>query len=988
MATDTRSSELEEIWSLFAQEGAENLTLAEETLLTLEQDLEDTEQIKILFRALHSFKGGARMMGMAVVESLAHHAEDLVALVRDDGVSLQLDMINLLLTVVDRLRSMLDHIVSTRQDVHPDQAEGLIADLQKMVAQDFAAEKNRPEQNEIVAVPVATEPIAAAVEASVEKIAAADDSNSGLPDAPNNLADFLKQTEANLSQLHSALEAFANGASDALTQIHRIANELKTAAERLNYHRLVAVLDALETETQSNPRANMTGTEDRLLRLKKVELEIFEELTHIQDQANLPQVPEQSDWTDIAWLFRRWNAERVYADLARLSEIANVLDQLLQRFTVESSISRESEKLADEATVHLKAIYHTCIFYHLDQAMYVSLALEDLYGRSAQGELTVNEALTRLTRAYVTNLGGAIDAIREGETPDLGEFPKLIEQVQNFMYLHIDGPVFQVSRNVLDVLKLPDEFKQAMTPETMAKFSQALQAGEHFYTVLADLERDEALGAAFLEWAHSDGIRLMTNISVYRSNRILFNFLLATSLSREDLLASLVKMDAELQYLTLEECTVRENLELEQKQSDQSGQSTPIAMEATNHARADISNSVIEEIGDALGALLADHATLRRIAQRLADQDLIDLTLRIAQNANGDWALARHELAHTMSAWTEDIASLNRIENQVSVTLDRLQEATRSLRLVLAAELLDPLRRMVHEVAQRQGKLIDLDLQGGELELDRGAIETLSEVVHRLVWFAVTQGIENVERRRTANKPTAGRVLVKVIKHEDHAQVVIEDDGCGLNREMILQRARELGWVNDGDTHADELDYVLRPGFGLIGNENGAEGIDLAVLYATLRARHGRLTVSSVPGQKTRFIIQLPLDMAVLDGMIVRAGEVRYIVPVNSIRRIVKADAANLVTTSADGCHTLLRSEGELVPVHALSGSVSTNDTQHLMMVVDGEQGQTALLIDELLGRQQVLVHPLQGQLANVQDASGCVLLGEGEVGLVLNMRF
>jgi two-component system chemotaxis sensor kinase CheA len=1082
MANMKRSAELDEIWSLFAQESKENLASAEEALLKLAQTPGEMEQVKALFRAVHSFKGGARMMGLGVVESLAHHAEDLIALVRDDGVALQSEMIDLLLNVLDRLRAMLDQVVTEGHDVEPDQAAGLIENLQEMIAPNQPTAESKPLHDSVAPVAQAqpdetlavagsatdvrvTEPADTSAETTGETPALADgtgaarlaepadasaeltgetpppdDTASGTPnlgtfvvsdaakrsrvvthgtakhllggegdssshepllrmtirDVPNpaapddskSLAEFLKRTESDLAQLHAALDALAAGTPDALAQIQSMANDLKGAATRRGYQRLVSILDDLDRETRADAQTAATANEvvERLLRIKKIELGIFEELTHIQDQATPADAVEASSWTDIAWLFRHWNAERVFADLARLSEIADALDQFTKQFTVETLVVRQSEKAAEEAMVLLKAIYHSCIFYHLDQAAHLSLALADIYGRIAQGELIVNEALTCLTRAYVTNLGGAIDAVREGDAPPLEEFPKLIEQAQNFLYLHTDGPVFEVTRSVLDVLNLPVEFKEVMTPETMTQFSRALQAGERFCTVLADLERDEALGAAFLEWSHSEGIHLITNITVYRYNRTLFNFLLATPQSREEVLASLVKMDPQWQYLTLEECVLREQVDLQAKREEISTQKIEAEAGATGRGGGGVSTEVIENISETISTLVADHATLRRVVNRLTDKDLLETALHITQDAKGDEARARRDLEDYLKEWTEGIHTLSQVENRVSAALGQLQEATRSLRLVSVSEMLNPLRRMAQELAQRQGKLVELDLQGTELMLDRGAIQVLEELVRRLVWFAVTQGIEDVESRRAAGKAASGRVLVKVGKGEDHAQVVIEDDGCGLDRAAIRQRARELGWASANG--ADALDLVLKPGFGLVRSQAGAEGIDLAAISEQLRARHGRLSVRGDEGKGTRFDIRLPLDMAVVDGMVVRVGAVRYIVPVNAIRRIVKTEPASLVHSSAEGKHTLLRFEGELVQIQALAGDEKGKDDQRLIVVVDSERGRMGLLIDELLGRQQVLVRPLQGQLADVQDVSGCALLGEGEVGMVLSMRF
>jgi two-component system chemotaxis sensor kinase CheA len=129
-----RSAELEEIWALFAQEGGENLSAAETALLSLEQNPGNRAAIATLFRALHSFKGAARMMGLAIVESLAHHAEDLIALARDDGIVLQRGMIDALFAVVDRLRALLDYVLTYGRDAESNQTQDLVETCQQMVA--------------------------------------------------------------------------------------------------------------------------------------------------------------------------------------------------------------------------------------------------------------------------------------------------------------------------------------------------------------------------------------------------------------------------------------------------------------------------------------------------------------------------------------------------------------------------------------------------------------------------------------------------------------------------------------------------------------------------------------------------------------------------------------------------------------------------------------------------------------------------------------
>ena len=1022
MSNINRSAELEEIWALFAQEGRDNLLLAEESLLALEKDPRNAALVAALFRAIHSFKGGARMMGLSVMESLAHRAEDLIALVRDEGASLEKEMLDLLLTTLDRLRAMLDYVLAHGQDVEPSQVEGLAASLEELIARASASigkpttaipapttDSSLPAVNttpstaqspielvvrEELLLPEPT-PESTLVQAETKQIeSAASDVSAAL-----DLASFLRAAESQLALLHSAFDSFPVDSENARAQIHSVSRALTGYAKPLGYLRLASELDDLDAQAQADLPPNPTPQEieERLIQLKKQELCVFEELTRVQESSGESKTKSSeadvTEWSNVAWLFRHWNAERVFADLTRLTEIANRLDELERQFASDGSTSGKIERLADEATVHLRAIHHSCIFYDLDQAVHLTLALEDLFGRVAQSELLANAALTSLTRAFVTNLGSALEAVQEGEDPALETLVALIQQAENFLYLSTDGPIYQVTRNILDVLDLPLQFKEVMTPETLAQFSRALQAKEQFYTLLADLERDDAPGQAFFEWSHSDGIHLITNITVYRYQRTLFSFLLSTSSSRESVIESLVKMDPTWQYLTLQECKLLPEFAKTGELGDVRPQASrePATLQEDSHPSdhngrngTGVSAEIVESLLDTVGRVMADQTTSNRMVERLNEVVSVEEVLGLMQTANGDWREARRGLTALLAGWTASVRTLGQANGEIGNSLGRIHELVRSLRLTPAAEILNPLRRVAQELAHRQGKLVELDLQGAELELDRDAMRLLAEPIRRLVWFAVMQGLENVERRQGLGKSSTGHIIVRVIKHEDHVQVIVDDDGQGIDREMVLRRAQELGWI-DGNGTDVELALTLKPGFGPVTSASGTEGIDLAALDAELRIHQGRISLTSEKGQGTHFDIRLPLDMTMVDGMIVRVGEVRYVVPVSIIRRIVTAEAHDVVHSSADGTHTLLRFENELVQLQDLAGNGVSNGGHNLVMIVEGDKERVALTIDELIGRQQVLVRPLQGALANVRDASGCALLGEGQVGVVLN---
>ncbi len=961
-------AEIEEIWSLFAQESQENLARVEESLLALERNADDNAQVKILFRALHSFKGAVRMMGLATVESLAHHAEDLIALVRDQGVQLDGEMIDILLKVLDRLGALRVQVLAQRADVELRQIQDLEQTLQDLIVHKRPGTEGSTRTLEAPEVA----PDQAEIPRPAHHIVTREE-----------LIVFQNLAQGELGKLHAALESFGEDRAAALAQIEAVAHTLTNAAETLGYERLDSLLEELTAGAQVGLAYGdlTTETQSYLVGLKKLEIALFEELTQIEDAISPSEESAESPETNIAWLFRHWNAERVFGDLARLRDIAEQLDLLARELHLVGSIPEQIAKLANEATLHLRAIYQSCIFYHLQPAIHLTLALQDLYGRMAQGGWSVNRALLDLTRAYVTSLGTALEAVREGEPADLSELKGLIQQIENILYLQVDGPVWQVTQTILDVLDLPPEFKEVMTPESMAKFTRAVEAEEQFYTVLADLEQDEAIGDAFAEWMQTEDIHSITNVSVFRYGRTLFNFLIATNLSREILLKSLVQLDPKWQYVTLQPCRIR-------KEKTQAPVFSP-SLQADDQARearsrTEVATDLLDRLVEQVGEVVADQANLHDAVNRLAGRDPTELVQRLVERANGQGAQVSEALQSTLVEWTAELQRLRQVEMQLSAAIDQLHEQSSALQRAPASELLDPLRRIVQDLSRQQGKMVEMEVKGAELELDRRAMDSLSNPLCSLVWFAVSEGIEETAVRRAQGKPVAGHIMVEVSAREDSIQVVVQDDGRGIDCDRVLARAQELGWLNDGAAESGALELILRPGFGKFSQTGITGEIDLAALNAELQARQGRMSVSSQVGQGTRFVIHLALGTAVVDGMVTRVGTVRYVVPVSAIRRIVKPAEGDIVRPFADGKHDLLRFEQQLVQIQNLSETPP--ESYDLLVIVEREHEQVALPIDELLGRQQVLVRPLQGPLTHVQHASGCALLAGGEVGVVVNL--
>ncbi len=1083
-------AELEEVWSLFAEDGREAVNAVEETLLELESTPTDAGQVARLFRGLHTFKGNARMMGLDVIESLAHHAEDLVALVRDEGVALTGAMIDLLLEVLDHLRIMLDHAMTYRRDVEAAQVEGLMAKLRDMLAE-------HPEQAPSLQ-DVSFESVAEVAPVDTKDVSASRSEDDmfilveELVDPatdPEYVRIFMEMAESEMRCLHAALDALADGSEgeeeDGIQEIKAVVDTLTHAAGRMGYERLVAMLNELGTIVKD------WDGEARVAGIERLELALSQELAAIQGVApstldapsasgqaqppelkksvkppsqkrqrdrlaeqlqitvgealameqspvdedmvykdilsssatlraglessqRLPQSPQPSqppqplpgfgeggmaiaDLPDVTQLFRRWCESRMLADLARLGEVMDDLEQFVKQFLVGGSALAWDEGLVNKVAYLLRGIYHSCVFNRLDQGTRTTLALEDLYTRVAGGEMALNAALLDLTRTYATQMSSVVEAAYTGKTPDTATLADLLSQAEEMLHLHTEGHVRQVTKDILNLLDLPPEFEEVMTSENILDVSRALQAGKGFYTVLADLNQQEEIGQVFYEWSRLNSVHLITNVTVFRDEHTLFNFLLATFESLEAVQGAFAEMDPQGRYLSLEKCTLRDGVDLKEAVSVRPVQPVFRQTERTVETGSTVSADALAGFVENVGELVTTRATLHHVTQRLTEMNLVETVTRLVKQSDGDWQRVRKELQTSLEVWADDLDALSRAENELGMALDQFQETALALRARPAAEILDPLQRLVQEVAQHLGKIVELDVTGVDVGLDHSALDVLADPVRRLVWFAVAHSIEKPVQRREAGKPTVGRVSVVVRKTADRAHVVIKDDGCGIDPDAVLNRARELGWTNGDSISAGKLsEWVLKNGFGVVGGSYDVEGIDLVAISAELQAHRGWLNVVSEPGQSTRFSLDVPLDMVVIDGMVMRVGDVRYVVPIEAIRRIVKPEENQIVRSSADGSQSMLRLEEELVPIQILrqgSGQVLIKGQREnfsragLLLVVEQNEQSIALAVDELIGQQQVLIQPLQGRLADVQGISGCALLGEGDVGMVLDLN-
>jgi two-component system chemotaxis sensor kinase CheA len=284
-------------------------------------------------------------------------------------------------------------------------------------------------------------------------------------------------------------------------------------------------------------------------------------------------------------------------------------------------------------------------------------------------------------------------------------------------------------------------------------------------------------------------------------------------------------------------------------------------------------------------------------------------------------------------------------------------------------------------------------MRGEETELDKIVIEQISDPLTHLVRNAVDHGIEAPDRRRQAGKPAAGRVTLRAWQQGGNIYVEVADDGQGLDRERIQAKAVGLGFLAPDEVVDDEtlFAFIFRPGFSTADrvSEISGRGVGMDVVARNVEALGGSITLQSERGRGTSFRVKLPLTLAILDGQTVRVGAEQYIIPMASVVESVRPQRRQLDTVLASGESFTLRDQAlPLVRLHRLFrvAGATEDPAEALIVVVEHDGRRIALLVDELLGQEQVVIKSLEANFQRTEGVAGATILGDGHVTLILDV--
>ena len=447
--------------------------------------------------------------------------------------------------------------------------------------------------------------------------------------------------------------------------------------------------------------------------------------------------------------------------------------------------------------------------------------------------------------------------------------------------------------------------------------------------------------------------------SQYVSEKKLGEILLEKGILTENQLEELVELQKENKF-RLGDLVVEKGL-ASQKQIDEALFEQEKIKKKIEINTVRVDSSKLDNLMNLLGEIVIGQAALHRIADELDEERSFRLK--------------------------NSLYSLDRITRE-------FQEQIMSIRMVPIGPTFEQFRRFVRDVSQSMGKEIKLRIEGGETELDKTVIEKIGDPLKHMIRNAIDHGIETSDERKRRGKPSHGIITLKAYHQEGNVYIDIIDDGRGLDVEKIKKKAIDLGLISSDEEVSKEriVSFIFHPGFSTAekATELSGRGVGMDVVKTNIEQLRGSVDIKTKEGEGTLIRIKLPLTLAIIEGMLVRVGASVLIIPLLSVIETIQIKKEDYKTVEGKGEVILVRGEYiSLIRLYELFGinSNNVNPWDGLIVIVESDGEKLGIMIDDLLGQQQIVIKSLDHYISESRAISGATILGDGRVALILDIH-
>ncbi len=334
------------------------------------------------------------------------------------------------------------------------------------------------------------------------------------------------------------------------------------------------------------------------------------------------------------------------------------------------------------------------------------------------------------------------------------------------------------------------------------------------------------------------------------------------------------------------------------------------------------------------------------------------------------------------------------LEEEATLTeLDRyinnLQKDVMDTRMVPIKDTLLPFRRLVRDIAKKQEKEIELEILGESTELDKTITEKIKDPLKHMLRNSVDHGIESPEERKSAGKDPRGKIVLEASHQNGEVLIQISDDGKGIDKEAVSKKAIERGLLEEGKvlTQEEANKMIFRPGFSTAEKvtDISGRGVGMDVVKDNLNSIQGEIDIRSIPGEGSMFTIHIPLTLAIIEGILISVANNKMIIPIQSVVKFLPIESEKIHRVNDE---QTIEFQNSFIPVIDLSRQLGFSDgCKEMLIIVQSGKSNIALIIDEVIGKYQIVIKSLEENFKKVKYCAGATVLGDGSVALILDAK-
>ncbi|UYV19217.1 chemotaxis protein CheA [Halomonas qaidamensis] len=598
---------------------------------------------------------------------------------------------------------------------------------------------------------------------------------------------------------------------------------------------------------------------------------------------------------------------------------------------------------------------------------------ENLLDHARKGELTLRADLVDTFLEAKDIMHEQLDAYRNEEEPNQEAYERICHTLQQIALEEIG--------QTLDAPPAPSPVVEKQAPSDAATTAPSSDSERHLNVALLNVSEKDRLLLV-------EELGQLGDVQSHSGDEKRYDVMLAGEVSADDIEAVM--------------CFIIEPEQIEISVVDAvNDESASLKAEAPAPS-ADTSNGVAETPAAPVKpanstpatAKPAKPAAKKAVAESSSIRVSVDKVDQII-NLVGELIITQSMLDQTVSDLDDSSVGNSSLQNGMSL-LQRnardLQEAVMSIRMIPMEFVFSRFPRVVRDTASKLNKEIELITEGKSTELDKSLVERITDPLTHLVRNSLDHGIEMPDEREALGKPRVGKLVLSARHQGGNILIEVRDDGAGMDRDRLLAKARENG-LNVPDTVSDEevFQLIFAPGFSTAKEvtDVSGRGVGMDVVKRNIQGMGGRVEIQSKKGEGTNTRIVLPLTLAILDGMSIKVGGETFILPLSTVLESLQPAEGDMYAMAGDD--VVLKVRDEYLPVIAIHEvfdvkNAITDPTKSIAVIVQGEGRRYAMLVDELVGQQQVVVKNLEDNYRKVPGVSAATILGDGSVALILDI--